>query len=257
MRIVGVRAPGAKISVDAVLAHGEDPRMLLWRHGFVMSQPLSTHMDDQGIVLTTMVRPRTKDSRPPRVKSRGVDPSLSIASNENPVPHQRIAAYAIVRSRRGVLGTQCSDRTAIPGLWQLPGGGLEHGETPSEGVIREIMEESAQRVRIARLIDVQSDHWIGRSPAGVLEDFQALRIIYTAVCVEPTNPRVLDVGGTTMSASWVPVRRWRSLPWTSGARSLLDRHLDRIRLQPTLVAPEMPTVVPSSYQKSQQLPNVR
>ncbi len=231
MRIVGVLAPGASISVDAVLAHGEDPRMMLWRHGFLMTHPLSTHLDDQGIVLTTQVRPRANNSRPPRVKSRGLDPSLTIAQDEKPVPHQRVAAYAIVRSQRGVLGTQCSDRTAIPGLWQLPGGGLEQGETPSEGVMREIMEESSQRVRISRLIDVQSDHWIGRSPSGVLEDFQALRIIYTAVCADPTDPLVLDVGGTTMAASWVPVPRWRSLPWTSGAPSLLDRHLNHIRLR--------------------------
>ena len=231
MRIVGVLAPGASISVDAVLAHGEDPRMMLWRHGFLMTHPLSTHLDDQGIVLTTQVRPRANNSRPPRVKSRGLDPSLTIAQDEKPVPHQRVAAYAIVRSQRGVLGTQCSDRTAIPGLWQLPGGGLEQGETPSEGVMREIMEESSQRGRISRLIDVQSDHWIGRSPSGVLEDFQALRIIYTAVCADPTDPLVLDVGGTTMAASWVPVPRWRSLPWTSGARSLLDRHLNHIRLR--------------------------
>ena len=231
MRIVGVLAPGASISVDAVLAHGEDPRMMLWRHGFLMTHPLSTHLDDQGIVLTTQVRPRANNSRPPRVKSRGLDPSLTIAQDEKPVPHQRVAAYAIVRSQRGVLGTQCSDRTAIPGLWQLPGGGLEQGETPSEGVMREIMEESSQRGRISRLIDVQSDHWIGRSPSGVLEDFQALRIIYTAACADPTDPLVLDVGGTTMAASWVPVPRWRSLPWTSGARSLLDRHLNHIRLR--------------------------
>ena len=231
MRIVGVLAPGASISVDAVLAHGEDPRMMLWRHGFLVTPPLRTQLDDQGIVLTTQVRPRANNSRPPRVKSRGLDPSLTIAQDEKPVPHQRVAAYAIVRSQRGVLGTQCSDRTAIPGLWQLPGRGLEQGETPSEGVMREIMEESSQRVRISRLIDVQSDHWIGRSPSGVLEDFQALRIIYTAVCADPTDPLVLDVGGTTMAASWVPVPRWRSLPWTSGARSLLDRHLNHIRLR--------------------------
>lgn len=224
-------APGAEVSVNAILAHGEDPRMLLWHHGFLLTRPLSARLDDDQIVLTTQVRKRTKGSRAPRVKSRGLDPALQLAPGERPVPHQRIAAYAIVRSRRGVLGTQCSDRTAIPGLWQLPGGGLEAGETPSEGVVREITEESSQQVRIRRLIDVQSDHWVGRSPTGVLEDFQALRIIYTAVCPDPTDPEVLDVGGTTMAASWVPVRRWRALPWTSGARSLLDRHLDQIRLR--------------------------
>ena len=84
--------------------------------------------------------------------------------------------------------------------------------------------------RINRLIDVQSDHWVGRAPTGVLEDFQALRIIYTAVCDDPTHPQVLDIGGTTMSASWVSLRHWRSLQWTSGARSLLDRHLTSVSM---------------------------
>lgn len=230
MRIIGVVAPGASSSVEGVLAHGEDPRMLLWRRGWVLHQLLSTHLSDAEIVLTAQVRPRTGASRPPKVKHRGLDPQLKVAHGEVAVPRQRVAAYAIVRSRRGVLGTQCSPRTAIPGLWQLPGGGLEPGETPSAGVVREITEETAQHVQIVRLIDVQSDHWVGRSPTGVLEDFQALRIIYTAVCHDPTQPEVLDVGGTTMSASWVPLRRWRSLPWTSGARSLLDRHLAQIPL---------------------------
>ena len=202
--------------------------MLLWREGWVLTRMLSTHLDEQGIVLTVQVRTRSRSSRPPRIKSRGLDPQLKVGPDEVAVPHQRVAAYAIVRSLRGVLGTQCSDRTAIPGLWQLPGGGLEAGETPSEGVVREIMEETGQRVRINRLIDVQSDHWVGRAPTGALEHFQALRITYTAVCDDPTHPQVLDIGGTTMSASWVSLRHWRSLQWTSGARSLLDRHLTSV-----------------------------
>ena len=50
------------------------------------------------------------------------------------------------------------------------------------------MEESGQRVRLNRIIDLQSDHWIGRSPTGVLEDFHALRIIYSATSENPTDP---------------------------------------------------------------------
>lgn len=228
MRIVGVPAPGAAPAVDLSIGHGQDPRQLLWRHGYVISQLLSARLDDCEIVITAQVLSRRSGSRPPRARIRGIDPRLKLNPGEKPVPRQRIAAYAIVRSQLGVLGTQCSQLTAIPGLWQLPGGGLEPGETPSEGVVREVIEETAQQVSIERLIDVQSDHWVGRAPNGVLEDFQALRIIYTAVCQEPTTPRVLDVGGTTAASSWVPVRRWRSLPWTAGARSLLDRYLDSV-----------------------------
>lgn len=226
MRIVGVPAPGAGTSVDMQVEHGEDPRMLLWHEGYVISQLLSARLDDDEVVVTAQILARQAHNRSPRVRSRGIDPRLELRPGEDPVKRQRIAAYAIVRSSLGLLGTQCSPATAIPGMWQLPGGGLEQGELPSDAVIREVREETAQEVQLDRLIDIQSDHWIGRAPNGVLEDFQALRIIYTASCPEPTEPRVLDVGGTTQAASWVPLRRWRRLPWTSGARSLLDRHLD-------------------------------
>lgn len=222
--------PGAGAAVDLHVGHGEDPRMLLWRAGYVISHLLSARLDDDEVVITAQVLTKQPGNRAPRVRSRGIDPRLEVEPGEIPKHRQRVAAYAIVRSELGLLGTQCSNRTAIPGMWQLPGGGLETGEAPADAVVREVYEETAQHVQIDRLIDVQSDHWIGRAPNGVLEDFQALRVVYTAVCHEPTAPRVLDVGGTTQAASWVPLRRWRRLPWTAGARSLLDRYLDSIQI---------------------------
>lgn len=76
-----------------------------------------------------------------------------------------------------------------------------------------------------RIIDLQSDHWIGRSPAGVLEDFHALRIIYSATSENPTDPYVIDVGGTTQSAQWIPLWRWRRLSWGAATRMCLETHL--------------------------------
>lgn len=230
MRIVGLPALGRGLVVQCDVQHGEDPRMLLWRRGWQVAHWLSARLDGAEIVITVEVRPRTPGSRAPKVHFRGADPDLVVTPGEFPVRRQRIAAYAVVRSHRGVLGTRCSGQTAVPGMWQLPGGGLEAGETPSQSVIREVMEETAQQVRLGRLVDLQSDHWIGRSPDGKLEDFQALRVIYTATCTCPTEPVVLDVGGTTESSSWIPVWHWRRLPWTSGARSALDRYLDGISL---------------------------
>ena len=106
-----------------------------------------------------------------------------------------------------------------------PGGGLEPGESPAQAVTREVMEESGQRVRLNRIIDLQSDHWIGRSPTGVLEDFHALRIIYSATSENPTDPYVIDVGGTTQSAQWIPLWRWRRLSWGAATRMCLETHL--------------------------------
>ncbi|HSN43736.1 MAG TPA: NUDIX hydrolase [Propionibacteriaceae bacterium] len=208
------------------VVHGQHPHQVLWRRGFVIHTLLSARLVENEIVLTAQLTPRTPSSRPPKIKHRGLDPELVIAEGETPVLNQRIAAYAVVRSGRGVLGTECSERTAVPGLWQLPGGGVNPGESPSETLVREVAEETGQIIRINRLIDLQSDHWIGRAPNGVLEDFHALRVIYTATCLEPTQPSVVDIDGTTERAAWVPLRQWRSLPWTSGSRSLLDKYLE-------------------------------
>ncbi len=41
-------------------------------------------------------------------------------------------------------------------VWNLPGGGLEKGEAPWEGVIREITEETGINVNVSRLVGVYS-----------------------------------------------------------------------------------------------------
>ncbi|MBO1031101.1 NUDIX hydrolase [Tessaracoccus sp. SD287] len=224
MQIVGVASPGSHELVRVDIEHGLHPKLAFWRAGWVIQGLLSAQLVHGEVVITARVAPRTSRMRPPRVKQRGADPALVIAAGEKPVLNQRIAAYAVVRSQRGVLGTECSGRTAVPGLWQLPGGGLDPHESPADAVVREVLEEAGQHVRINKLLDLQSDHWIGRAPNGVLEDFHALRIFYSATCVAPSDPVVLDVDGTTERSEWVPLWHWRSLPWTSGSRSILDKY---------------------------------
>jgi len=41
-------------------------------------------------------------------------------------------------------------------LWNLPGGGLEKGESPWEGVIREVKEETGLDVEVSKLLGVYS-----------------------------------------------------------------------------------------------------
>lgn len=45
-------------------------------------------------------------------------------------------------------------RRADNGLWAMPGGALEVGETPAEGVIREAWEEAGVRCQAVRLVGV-------------------------------------------------------------------------------------------------------
>ncbi|MFT4214555.1 MAG: NUDIX domain-containing protein [Microbacterium sp.] len=43
-------------------------------------------------------------------------------------------------------------RHARSGLWSLIGGAVEPGEEPSDGVIREVWEETGARIRIDRIV---------------------------------------------------------------------------------------------------------
>ena len=110
-------------------------------------------------------------------------------------------------------------------MWGLPGGGIDADENPAHAVTREALEETGQVIELDHLLDLQTDHWIGRAPSGTVEDFHAVRIIYSAKCPVPSDPIVHDQGGTTANTQWVAADRWGDVAWTTGARTLLERHL--------------------------------
>jgi 8-oxo-dGTP pyrophosphatase MutT (NUDIX family) len=65
----------------------------------------------------------------------------------------RVSATAFIRDEFGrVLLQQRSDN----GFWNLPGGGLELGESVAEACVREVREETGLIVEIVRLIGVYS-----------------------------------------------------------------------------------------------------
>ncbi|NHB84328.1 NUDIX domain-containing protein [Tessaracoccus sp. HDW20] len=127
-----------------------------------------------------------------------------------------------------MLGTVNSAATLAPGTWTLPGGGVDPGESPSEAVLREVHEETGQEIVIDRVLTLESEHWVGRSIGGELEDFHALRIVYGATCETPSDPVVHDIGGSTQGAGWVPLRTWRSLHWTNSSRTLLAQYARKL-----------------------------
>lgn len=62
---------------------------------------------------------------------------------------QRIVVYGFILNPKGeLLLIQRADHDSHPGMWEIPGGGLELGEQPAEGVKREVMEETGLEVEV-------------------------------------------------------------------------------------------------------------
>jgi 8-oxo-dGTP pyrophosphatase MutT (NUDIX family) len=246
--VVGVDALGAEVA-RLVLGHGDDPTALLAVHGWevrlardVMSSTVEKHVLTMTFVVEPLapapLEPAPLEPVPLALAPLELgaplrrDQDLAVAEGEVPERYQRVAAYAFVNSPRGVLMTQFSDRTNAQGQWGLPGGGLEAEEAPDRAVVREVWEESGQVIEVSGLALVHTSHWVGRAPAGRLEDFHAVRVVYRASCHAPTEPVVHDVGGTTAAAAWVPTADLDRLEVTPGWRTLLSA------LSVTVMAPE-------------------
>jgi ADP-ribose pyrophosphatase YjhB (NUDIX family) len=224
IRVVAVRGDDTRVG-EARLGHGEHPEVVLGDLGWALEAPASATMGPDG-ALELAFRVRPVDGIRPRAAAVPRDPG--VGDDEVGERFQRVAAYAVVTSERGLLLTQFNAQTHVEGEWGQPGGGLYEGESPVDGVHREVWEETGQRVELGGLVAVQSDHWVGRAPGGGLEDFHAVRIIYAATCPEPKDVVIHDVGGTTSDARWVAFGELDDYPLTSSWRRLAA--LDELRV---------------------------
>jgi len=241
---------GAELVVDVPLGHGQDPEVLLTRAGWRVERPVAACREGAGVgrvVIEYAVRAASPCAPPQRLLGpepvtmrRPVGETVDVPDpGVAAITRQRVSAAALVLAdvppgvrdslgRRGpggpaVLATRYSGAALRwDGAWGLPGGGLDEGEEPVEAARRESYEETGQDVTIGELAFVQSAHWVGRSPAGVLEDFHAVRLVYRGHCAEPGDVAVLDAGGTTAQAAWVPLGRAAQVEWAPGPAEQLQ-----------------------------------
>ena len=126
--IVGVTEDGAA-AFSAPLDHGADPDTVVFDQGYQALRPLEAGWRGADLALRLRVRPLRGEPRPEPLPPR-TDAGLIISDDVVPVTRQRVAAYAVVLSRRGLLATEYSNQTAVPGRWGMPGGGLDDHESP-------------------------------------------------------------------------------------------------------------------------------
>ena len=126
-------------------------------------------------------------------------------ADHSPFRMQRVAAYALAVRDDRVLLTRISRRGFHSGSWTLPGGGLDHGESPRAALVREVREECGVESRVGELLDVHDLHFGGTAPSGRDEDFHGLHLIFEATVLDEQEPRVVEQDGTTDAVAWVPL----------------------------------------------------
>lgn len=199
------------------LPHGGNPSDLLAEHGWV-GEPLRAVLGSAGEIEVHYDVVELEHSLVP-----------ALASKDGPIVAQvdqlqRVAAYALIVDEERLLMSQLSDLVdGAAGLWTLPGGGVDPGEEPLAAVVREVHEETGQRVLVDGLVQVQSAHWAEGRGGGSRqhEDFHALRLIHRARCLRPRPVQVMELDGSTGAAAWVPFEELPDLPLAAMVREAL------------------------------------
>lgn len=120
----------------------------------------------------------------------------------------------VVKTHIGVYGVIIKDekialirkaRGGYKGKLDLPGGGIEHTESPRETLDRELMEEINGKVKSAVLLDVTATNIKWEMEDDVWEDLHHIGIIYTVEL--KTDKLKEDADGLdSEGASWYNIK---------------------------------------------------
>src|SRR6185295_20197815 len=73
------------------------------------------------------------------------------------LPQRSTAAGCLVRDGAVLLERRPDDAKVTPGVWDIPGGHVEPGETPEQTLVRELREELGIEAEVFRLGIVQDE----------------------------------------------------------------------------------------------------
>lgn len=131
---------------------------------------------------------------------------------------RRIGVYGLCVAEDSILLTRLSRLEPDQGMWTLPGGGREPGESHRETLLREFDEETSLEPRAGRLIGVHTRLHPPNPRRGRL---QVVQYVYEAWATG--DPSVREVGGSTAEVAWVAFREVSRLPLVELAQWAVDR----------------------------------
>jgi 8-oxo-dGTP pyrophosphatase MutT (NUDIX family) len=141
-------------------------------------------------------------TRDPADHAAAYDHAASQAGERLPQDRRRVvrlAAYGLIRREDGrILACRVAPGYPGAGWWTLPGGGLDFGETPEAGAIREVEEETGLRARITGVPTIHSD--TGIWPRDREIRYHQVRFVYPMEVVGGAER--FEVDGSTDTFGW-------------------------------------------------------
>jgi 8-oxo-dGTP diphosphatase len=132
-----------------------------------------------------------------------------LAGPDGVVQRIRLGAYAWCERDGAVLLARISSEGPGAGEWTLPGGGLDFGEDPADGAVREVREETGYDVALGTLLGLRSEVL---EPRATLSGHRlhVVQVVYRGTVTGGELQVELD--GSTDLAAWVPLGDLDALP---------------------------------------------
>jgi mutator protein MutT len=127
------------------------------------------------------------------------------------------ASIAVFKDRKVLLVKR--GRAPFAGLWSLPGGKVEGGETPRQAACRELKEETGIEAEVEGIIDTVK---VVGSPGDTMT--YRLTVFYG----RPIGGN-LEPGSDSEAAEWVHLDDIDALPMTEGTAALIWTAMHRLR----------------------------
>ncbi len=129
------------------------------------------------------------------------------------MPRKLVVAGLVLNENNHVLLSQRPKTTSHPLEWELPGGQLELGENPKDGLRRELLEELGLNVQVGRIWEVLHYHY---------PQFELLMLIYVCRPLKNESPQLIEAA----AVKWLNLDELVDHPILEADRSLVHRLLN-------------------------------
>ncbi len=106
---------------------------------------------------------------------------------------------------------------SVNGLWEVPGGKLEFGETPEQGIVREIFEETGYKVNVKRVVPY--------TDVGVLEypNKTQYTVVFYYLCELEDDEHAEVHDDKIENYEWAPLENLDNYEFMFGNRTAIEK----------------------------------